>query len=679
MLKFNLLVKLLEEENWDRILELVPELRRLDGLWQGTKYHYTDAWTHTKHVVKGVKLLRAKLQGKGVNIDFSPPSESGFFGFAARDQLFDPHVEKWLLSTLSTQTPSGVSLWDIVLVAALFHDIGKPDTAEDVGDGIRVHFIGHPEVGAQLLTDKLQSLAFEEPWNKVIELVKEHFLLLSGFNYNFPEKRYVPDVRLDMAFRAMLLALSIADIISSKSSHRFEEYMEYLGAVAWYWLHFEPILLLKEYFFSTEYHPDKYLYIKKATYRIMDVPESKHNDTLDKIYVERKGRRIKLSREFVKMVEFTAKSPVYVTIREGVKFANFLFEKLPSSRNIFEDRVAKNRKMRIVANALSILKENRLENKCDGCLALAASVLCDTGNVGRASELALLISDVSLMAKVARYCGERKLKDRIRRKSAFYLGWVRGFKKHPDISHWLGLHCDAIQFCVWDQVFQKLLSEITSSPPFTSGKALGELQRLYLKFWECPELRNWISEYSTWTMGHYEVLKHGDKARELCVMLVSSMKYLENTSILQRIARDEQLLAAAIPTIPQVILYVEGKGILRATLSYDIGKKARNLIKQLLESPCGCDSFRLLVEFLGFKQIEIRDRKDLFDVLNYIREDLGLPMILKADKTKGLADMPALLKYCATQCLNELMKLPREGKRINLLKRLTKLLIGPFS
>lgn len=89
----------------DIIFTIIPELKKLEGFPQKTPYHIYDVWTHTVKAVAGVKNM--------------------------------PELK----------------------VAALLHDIGKPQKFYLDENGT-AHFKGHPELSAEISVDILRRLRF---------------------------------------------------------------------------------------------------------------------------------------------------------------------------------------------------------------------------------------------------------------------------------------------------------------------------------------------------------------------------------------------------------------------------------------------------------------------------------------------------------------------------------------
>ncbi len=680
MLNFRNVLRLIEEENWDGLLQKIPELGRLDGLWQGIKYHYTDAWTHTKHVIKAVKLLKIKLENGHVNLDFDPPPESGFYGLQNRP-IFDEFVSRWIVDIMNREMESGIKLWDVVLVAALFHDIGKPDTAEDVGDGIRVHFIGHPEVGAKYLENALGSDVLKEPWASVLHLVKSHFVLLAGFSYNSPQRRYIPDVSESIDFRAMLLILSMADIIASRSNYRFDEYVEYLGAVAWFWIFYEDVLCAKSDYFSATYAPTKYRAIKKAASIMTSAPPNPYAEIFKSISVKHHGDTLSLSKEFMFLAEFSIRHPVDEISRQGVKFLVGLINQLPFLRNSFSSMSRNNHLLSTALSAADIILKHGDSKRCDECNALAASVLCDMGDKERARSLINQVEAPQLFTTVSKFCYSREIIEKLRRVSAYGAGISLGYTMPKRVKYWLTLPCASVAFYSWDELFEKLTYELLNSPPSKAGKANGELQRLYLKLWECPGIYQQLSEYSRWLssvlMGSYYI-KESD---ELLRMIIASINDHLEEELKRAVAESSsRTLATALNVDTTVVLYIKTQQKFKDILAYDIGRKTRNLIKTILKSQNPCKKLTALGALVGVSVEKVTSPDDLLSLLSGILVKSGMKMALGSEKFEGLVKLlPAPLSAAATECLNSVR--PRRGPHSNLisyLKRFTKLLINPF-
>lgn len=118
------------EANWPELLKHIPELEALDGMEQPPDYHKYDGRLHTIHTV--ANLVR---DHKGVD-----------------------EAER-----------------DLVVMAALLHDIGKPKTRAWNEEKGRFTFYKHSDVGgdmAEVILTRLET--HERDKAKIVELVRAH-------------------------------------------------------------------------------------------------------------------------------------------------------------------------------------------------------------------------------------------------------------------------------------------------------------------------------------------------------------------------------------------------------------------------------------------------------------------------------------------------------------------------
>jgi poly(A) polymerase len=104
---------------------VLPELEALRGVEQNP-YHHLDVHGHTLEVLRRVLEVERDLHG--------------LLGDAA------PDVEGLLAEPLADELTRGKAL----RLAALFHDLGKPETRRLAEDG-RILFIGHDKAGARII------------------------------------------------------------------------------------------------------------------------------------------------------------------------------------------------------------------------------------------------------------------------------------------------------------------------------------------------------------------------------------------------------------------------------------------------------------------------------------------------------------------------------------------------
>jgi tRNA nucleotidyltransferase/poly(A) polymerase len=127
----------------------LPELHVLKGVGQ-TAPHVYDVWEHTLQVLKGVETVLGVLAPE-FNHDVAASLNLGLLSLRLgryRQQIGD-HFSRPLVT--------GRSLFSLLRLAALYHDVGKPVTRQVDPQG-RAHFLEHEQVGALLAAERGQAL-----------------------------------------------------------------------------------------------------------------------------------------------------------------------------------------------------------------------------------------------------------------------------------------------------------------------------------------------------------------------------------------------------------------------------------------------------------------------------------------------------------------------------------------
>ncbi|TAK13764.1 MAG: HD domain-containing protein [Anaerolineae bacterium] len=121
--------------------EVLPELSDLKGVTQSSPHIY-DAWEHTLKVVQA-------LEDTLSNLDLDYPDEGAGNLLAGLIVLhlgrYRQHITDHLNTPLTTDRPYR----PLLMLAALFHDTGKPHTRSVEEDG-RIRFLGHEQVSVEL-------------------------------------------------------------------------------------------------------------------------------------------------------------------------------------------------------------------------------------------------------------------------------------------------------------------------------------------------------------------------------------------------------------------------------------------------------------------------------------------------------------------------------------------------
>ena len=146
---------------------VLPDLLALKGLEQSPP-HTQDAWNHTLDTLSNLENL---LHVLGPVHD---PDGSGslVLGLAVmRLGRYRQHIEQMLKTDLVTDR----SLRPVFFLAALYHDIGKPQCQQQEGADGRIRFIEHERGGAEIVSSGARTLHLsnaEIDWVKTV--VKHH-------------------------------------------------------------------------------------------------------------------------------------------------------------------------------------------------------------------------------------------------------------------------------------------------------------------------------------------------------------------------------------------------------------------------------------------------------------------------------------------------------------------------
>lgn len=144
-------------DDLELLVHVVPELTALKGVAQSHPHRF-DVWEHTLRVVGAAEDVAATLLGQ------SPPTASRALAdapAAARGEL----VRRLRQFAEALGDHLAVIVCDrrdrlfVLKLAALLHDVGKPQT-QSMGDDGRIHFHGHESEGARTAAARMQALHF---------------------------------------------------------------------------------------------------------------------------------------------------------------------------------------------------------------------------------------------------------------------------------------------------------------------------------------------------------------------------------------------------------------------------------------------------------------------------------------------------------------------------------------
>jgi len=215
---------------------VLPELVPLQGLAQ-TAPHHLDVFEHTLETLHALEII---LAGLDPELDYSQdvdiPSLSGLDRYAAR-------IRAHLSELLTDCRSRGVAL----KLAALLHDVGKPDAFECDSEG-RNRFFGHEKGSARIAALALRRLCFSGDEVRVVEtVVRNHMrpLLLA-------EQPEVTRRAVYRFFRATGDA-GVDVILHSLADHR-ATYAPGTGEREWLQLLSVAVRMLEDYW---EYQPER--------------------------------------------------------------------------------------------------------------------------------------------------------------------------------------------------------------------------------------------------------------------------------------------------------------------------------------------------------------------------------------------------------------------------------------
>jgi poly(A) polymerase len=142
-------------DEFDLLSHVVPELQQLKGIEQSPPHRH-DVWRHTLATVDALEGVFAATTGREVESPALADAPAAAWGDLARTLgRFAGNVA----AHLAVEVSGGRDRAQLLKLAALFHDVGKPKTQSEGDDG-RIHFHNHELVGAQVAAARLRELRF---------------------------------------------------------------------------------------------------------------------------------------------------------------------------------------------------------------------------------------------------------------------------------------------------------------------------------------------------------------------------------------------------------------------------------------------------------------------------------------------------------------------------------------
>lgn len=194
-------------DDLDVLRTILPELIPLKGMTQSAPHIY-DGWEHTLAVLAELERVWAGLvEGQALAAD-------PFMAAAAqRLRRYRPQ----LVEHFRVQLNPNRSLRALLFLAALFHDIAKPQTRTVDPDG-RIRFFAHDERGARVAADCARRMALsqvevERVEHIVVHHMRVHLLTMSG---ELPSRRAIFRYFRDSGLSGVdIVLLSLADMLAT--------------------------------------------------------------------------------------------------------------------------------------------------------------------------------------------------------------------------------------------------------------------------------------------------------------------------------------------------------------------------------------------------------------------------------------------------------------------------------
>jgi tRNA nucleotidyltransferase/poly(A) polymerase len=138
------------------LAHLLPELSPMKGVAQSSPHTY-DVWEHTLHTLKHLENILALLD-KRYRHDNEAGGDLSTGLISQRLGRYRQQITDHLGARLTIERSPRALLF----LAALYHDVAKPEYRSEEADG-RVHFMGHEEAGAKMIGKRAAALPLSNP------------------------------------------------------------------------------------------------------------------------------------------------------------------------------------------------------------------------------------------------------------------------------------------------------------------------------------------------------------------------------------------------------------------------------------------------------------------------------------------------------------------------------------
>ena len=182
---------------------IIPELSQTRGNEQ-PKEHFWDVFEHSLRTVNAIDFLLRQ----------------GNWEYSSEDILITVPWSDVLCRHFAREVSSGSTGRELLKLAALLHDIAKPQTRAIDADG-RVRFLGHAGEGAEIVVAILERLRFSTKEIKLVEvIVKHHLRPMQMSQDELPTHRAIYRYFRDTGTAGIdILFFSLADHLATRGPH----------------------------------------------------------------------------------------------------------------------------------------------------------------------------------------------------------------------------------------------------------------------------------------------------------------------------------------------------------------------------------------------------------------------------------------------------------------------------
>jgi poly(A) polymerase len=182
------------------VTAIFPELAEAKGVEQ-PKEHFWDVFDHSIQTVIAVDFLL----------------HQGTWKYAGDEVLAIAPWSEALAQHFAQEVSSGSTRRSLLKLAALLHDVAKPQT-KAIGEDGRTHFLGHAKLGAAVAAESLERLRFSSKEVKLVEsMIKYHLRPGQMSQGELPTHRAIYRYFRDTADGGIdILFLSLADHLATR-------------------------------------------------------------------------------------------------------------------------------------------------------------------------------------------------------------------------------------------------------------------------------------------------------------------------------------------------------------------------------------------------------------------------------------------------------------------------------